>query len=91
MHGMQRQAHRQIAQTTGRNIRAAREEQGQTQRELAAAIEVLVPDAKLTSADVSRWETGRIEPGPKYRFALADVLFGGDLSAMYAEPEEIAA
>lgn len=88
---MQRHAHRQPAQITGRNIATARGQRKLTQRELAAEIVSLVPDAKLGGADVSRWETGRIEPGPKYRFALAQILFDGDLSAMYAEPEEIAA
>lgn len=85
---MQRQAPRQVAQITGTNIRAART---MTQRELAAEINDLVPDGKLTAGDVSRWETGLIEPGAKYRFALAQILFDGDLSAMYAEPEKAAA
>lgn len=88
---MQRQARRQAAQITGRNIRAARGESRLTQRELATEINALVPDGKLAAGDVSRWETGLIEPGAKYRFALAQILFDGDLSAMYAEPEQVAA
>jgi transcriptional regulator with XRE-family HTH domain len=91
MHNMQRQAHRQSAQITGANIRAARDDRQLTQRELAESIAALVPDSKLVAADVSRWETGLIEPGPKYRFALAEVLFEGNLAAMYAEPEQVAA
>lgn len=74
----------QIALTVGGNIRAAREEQGLTQKQVGDELGV-------TNRDVSRWENGAVEPGPKYRHALADLLFGGDLSALYREPEKAAA
>ena len=73
-----------MAQITGRNLRAARDESGLTQRNVADAVGV-------TPMDVSRWETGRVEPGGKYRQALADFFFGGDVSALYREPEDIVA
>lgn len=44
----------------------------------------------ITNRDVSRWENGKVEPGPKYRLQLADELFGGDVSRMY-EVERAAA
>lgn len=84
MHAMHRQAHRQTAQTTGQNLRAARDLRGLTQREVAEAIGV-------SPMDVSRWETGRVEPGRKYRHVLADFFFDGDVAELYREPEDEAA
>lgn len=81
---MQRQPHRHMAQITGRNLRAARDERDLTQRTVAEAIGV-------TPMDVSRWETGRVEPGGKYRQALADFFFDGNVAALYREPEDIVA
>lgn len=65
-----------IARITGANLRAARVGRGLTQKQVADAIGV-------TNRDVSRWENGAVEPGPKYRHRLAAELFGGDLSALY--------
>lgn len=75
----------QIAQTVGRNIRTARTAVGLSQHELAQRI-----GGKVTSRDVSRWERGGVEP-TKYRHLLAEILFGGDLGAMYDEQEAAAA
>jgi transcriptional regulator with XRE-family HTH domain len=74
----------QIKQRVGANLAAARVAKGMTQRQVGEAVGAAGPD-------VSRWENGRVEPGPAYRQALADVLFDGDVSALYREPEEIAA
>lgn len=78
-------ARSQLAQITGTNIAAARERLGLTQREVAEQVNAAIPGAKLSPADVSRWERHLVEPGPKYRFALAEILFDGELAAMYAE------
>jgi len=82
---MTRQVPRQIPLITGRNIATARVQKGMTQRDVAEAIAERVPDALISPADISRWERAKVEPGGKYRHALAAVLFDGDLSAMYAE------
>ena len=66
--------------TVAANLKAAREARGLTQKQVADAIGV-------TNRDVSRWENGKVEPGRKYRFALAGFFFAGDLAALYAEPE----
>lgn len=68
----------------GKNLRTARRTRGWTQRQVGEAIGV-------TNRDVSRWESGKVEPGRRYRHLLADLLFDGDLSAMYAKPSEAAA
>lgn len=75
---MQQRAERQIKQIVGRNLAAARVAQGFTQRQVGDAIGVPGPD-------VSRWETGRVEPGPMNRQKLAELLFDGDVSALYRE------
>ena len=88
---MPSQAPRQITQIVGENIAAARQAAELTQREVAEQVGALVEGSKLSPTDVSRWERGGIEPGAKYRQALAAVLFDGDLSAMYVEHESAAA
>lgn len=55
-----------------------------TQKEVGDALGV-------TNRDVSRWENGKVEPGPVYRQMLGDLLFEGEVSRMYATPEERAA
>jgi len=75
---MSRQPARQIAATIGSNIKAARGET--TQRELAIALDV-------PSIYISRWERGRVKPDALNQQKLAEVLFEGDLSALYREPE----
>jgi transcriptional regulator with XRE-family HTH domain len=74
------QATTQIALRVGANLREAREARGLTQQEVGVAIQ-----ATGGGRDVSRWENGHVEVGPKYRQALADLLFDGDLSALYRE------
>ncbi len=68
-----------MAKLTGGNLRAARDERGLTQKQVADAI-------GASPMDVSRWETGRIEPGPRYRALLADLLFDGRVAGLYEEP-----
>lgn len=81
---MTRQGTQQTKQRVGQNLAAARLARKMTQREVGDAI-------GTTGPDVSRWENGRVEPGPFYRQALAELFFDGDVSAMYREPEEAAA
>lgn len=73
-----------MAQLTGQNLRAARDARGLTQKEVADEIGV-------SPMDVSRWETGRVEPGPLYRSLLADLFFDGRVAALYEETESGAA
>lgn len=82
---MTRQGTRQPATTpVGANLRAARNERGWTQKQVADAIGV-------APADVSRWERGKVEPGIRNRFALADLFFGGDVADIYRVREGAAA
>lgn len=47
-----------------------------TQKEVGDALGV-------TNRDVSRWENGRVEPGPMYRQMLGDLFFDGEVSRLY--------
>lgn len=76
-HRMRTNTAPQIAQTVGENLRRARLAKDLTQKEVGDELGV-------TNRDVSRWENGAVEPGRKYRLLLADLLFDGDVSAMYA-------
>lgn len=73
-----------IAQIVGANIRRQRLSFDWTQKDLGDRLGV-------RDRDVSRWENGVVEPGPKYRYMLALELFGGDVSALYREPMKEAA
>lgn len=75
-----------LAQTVGLNIRRARKAAGLTQQQLAEMI-----GAKGGAKDVSRWENGGVEIGPKYRPLVANVLFDGDVSLLYQRQERAAA
>lgn len=75
---MPTQATPHIALTVGTNLRAARNSREWTQREVADRVGV-------TPKDVSRWESGAVEPGGKYRLALADLFFDGNVAALYSE------
>lgn len=77
---MSRQPARQIATTIGANIKAARG--ATTQRELAIALDV-------PSVYVSRWERGAVRPDELNQQKLAEVLFAGDVSALYREKEAV--
>jgi transcriptional regulator with XRE-family HTH domain len=68
---------RQVRELVGSNIRAGRTAKGMTQAELGAAI------GGVSGPDISRWEAGRVEPSADARAKLADILFGGDLAALY--------
>ena len=67
-----------LAVIAGANIRSARLAADLTQRELADRLGA--PDIY-----VSRWERGKNSPSPKFLPVIADVLFNGDLSALYRE------
>jgi transcriptional regulator with XRE-family HTH domain len=78
---MSRQPARQIALTIGSNIRAARGDT--TQRELAIALDV-------PSIYISRWERGQVVPDTANQQRLAELLFDGDVSALYRETAKAA-
>lgn len=80
---MQQQVEQQISQVVATNLREARQSRRLTQHEVGVAV-------GTTGPAVSRWEAGRNEPGPVYRQALADLFFGGDVSALYRETEKAA-
>jgi transcriptional regulator with XRE-family HTH domain len=83
---MPRQNDRHLATIVGANIRAARDAADLTQRQLAERI-------GAEGVYISRWERGENSPSPKYLPLLADVLFAGDISALYreADPDPVAA
>lgn len=75
---MTRQASRQIKSIVGANIRAARDEAGLTQRELAARVN------DMDSIAVSRWERGKVIPSATSIVTLAEVL-GHDVAWFYTD------
>lgn len=77
---MTQQGKQQIVHTVAANLREARLARKLTQHEVGVAVGTDGPS-------VSRWEMGRVEPGPAYRVALAELLFDGDVSALYREAE----
>lgn len=70
-----------LKQTIGENIRRGRKSQQPelTQRQLATELDTDV-------MSVSRWERGENRPSAHYEAQLAQVLFKGDLTQLYAEP-----
>lgn len=62
------------------NLDRAIREAGKTNREIGDAV-------GATEHAVWRWRNGRTEPSGRYIAALAELLFGGDVSALYAAPE----
>jgi len=82
-HKMSTQVRHQILTTVGHNLRAAREARGMTQKQVGDELGV-------TNRDVSRWENGKVEPGPMYRQMLGDLFFDGEVSRLY-QTEEVAA
>lgn len=66
------------------NIRSARRDQNLTQRQLAAMVNGVDPQA------VSRWERAESVPLPEHLTALAVVL-GRDYGWLYTDHEEVAA
>jgi transcriptional regulator with XRE-family HTH domain len=65
------------------NLDRAIKEADKTNREIGESVGV-------TEHAVWRWRNGRTEPSSRYIAALADVLFEGDIAALYA-PTEAAA
>jgi transcriptional regulator with XRE-family HTH domain len=80
---MQQHGKQQILQIVAANLREARLARKLSQREVGIAV-------GTTGPAISRWEAGRIEPGPAYRQALAELFFDGDVSALYRETERAA-
>jgi transcriptional regulator with XRE-family HTH domain len=78
---MTTQVRNQIVTTVGQNLRAARVERNLTQKQVGDALGV-------TNRDVSRWEGGKVEPGPVYRQMLADLFYDGEISRMYELSDE---
>jgi transcriptional regulator with XRE-family HTH domain len=63
-----------------RNLRDAAKAKGLSQRKIADAV-------GATPAQVSHWMRGTYTPRD-YLFKLAELLFDGDLSALYREPDD---
>lgn len=74
----------QTKTTVGCNIVAARDRLNLTQHELASALNTSI-------SRVSGWERG--EHMPRNLQAVADELFGGDITALFRapDPEDVAA
>lgn len=64
---MARQAAHHLKTTIGRNLRAARERKGFTQRKLAQLIDT-------DAFQISRWEIGKVRPSDTTLFQLAEAL-----------------
>lgn len=67
-----------LSSLVGRNIAAAREAAGLTQQQLASELET-------STSRVSGWERGIHLPSQKQQPAIAALLFGGDVSALFRE------
>ena len=80
---MASQVPRQIKTTIGLNLKAARDAQGLTQREVAHAL-------GIDSFQVSRWELGKVRPSDETLVRLAEVL-GLDYAEFFSPPMEEAA
>lgn len=80
---MSSHASQQMVPVWSQNIRREREARGWRQRDLAASLDTDV-------MSVSRWERG-MRPSAKYEARLVELLFEGDLGALYAEPAPEAA
>jgi transcriptional regulator with XRE-family HTH domain len=70
-----------LAALVGANIANARKRAGLTQQEVAAALGTSI-------SRVSGWERGEHLPGRSTQPGLADLLFSGDITAMYREGDE---
>lgn len=64
----------------GKNLRAAREAAGLTQRDLAAQL-----GGKVDTQYVSNWERGVYRPNDQYLVKLAEVL-GYEVAWFYGDP-----
>lgn len=71
-------ADRPVRLILAENIRSKRSEAELTQSALAALLGV-------ESLAVSRWERGAAMPRLKHVAALAELFFGGDVSALYRD------
>lgn len=78
---MTRQATRPVKDTIARNLDAAIVASGRTNRDVGESVGV-------TEHAVWRWRRGKVVPSTPYLKALARELFGGDLSALYAEHDD---
>lgn len=75
-------ATRHITATIGANVRRGRDAANLTQHELG--LKVGVPGVQI-----SKWERGEHRPSAHYEKLLADVLFEGEVAALYREPDEV--
>jgi len=75
-----------LSSIVGRNIAAARDTAGFTQHELASRL-------NTSTSRVSGWERGEHLPSQKQQPAIAELLFDGDITAIFrdSEPEGAAA
>jgi transcriptional regulator with XRE-family HTH domain len=81
---MATQPNHHLAALVGTNIAAARERAGLTQQEVATAV-------KTSISRVSDWERGLHMPSRSVQPLLAELLFEGDVTAMFRQPDEVAA
>lgn len=72
-----------LSKVVGANIATARERKGITQLQLAAEL-------STSTSRVSGWERGLHMPSRRQQPALAEVLFDGDIGALYRETEKAA-
>jgi transcriptional regulator with XRE-family HTH domain len=73
---MATQTNNHLSRVVGVNIAAARARKGWTQQQLATALGTSI-------SRVSGWERGEHLPQRSHQPAIADVLFGGDLNALF--------
>lgn len=73
-----------LAGLIGANISAARKRKGLTQQEVATAVQTSI-------SRVSGWERGQHMPSRSKQPLLAELLFDGDVTAMFQAPEPVAA
>jgi transcriptional regulator with XRE-family HTH domain len=72
-----------LANIVGANISRARRFKGLTQQDVAGAL-------ATSTSRVSGWERGLHLPSRRQQQPLAELLFGGDVSALYRETEAAA-
>ena len=64
--------------TIGANIDLKITQLGKTNREIGEAM-------GATEHQVWRWRRGKVKPSDRYMAALAEILFDGDIAAMYVD------
>lgn len=82
------QATSQVRGLIASNLDRAITDAGMTNREVAESIQTGV--IRPTGEQVWKWRRGRHMPSTDALVALADLLFDGDVSALYAQEEQAA-